>query len=245
LTHQVSAPAPTQGGPWDRFFGERITADPTFVDPSASERLKILVAMLYAFNGLKTVGSLPPRDMGRPKQGQRWRPGQSGPKHIAMPTMEQFRAWFRKLSYRERVAIDWRFNDRARYTELFREGHKDWKPGDPPPHWGVWKNDSVETFKDPEDVFISPRDGKPFVMGEHFVDDRTDGHDHSWPYVFWEKDGVDAVDGRFLERHRARMVVNLAGFTGSTLDDIRSDSRDMKRALPPRPALADRALDPR
>jgi hypothetical protein len=210
-TDSPRAPQPPQpaGGPWDIWFRGTLTAEPTFIDPPVQERLNILVNMLYAYNGLSPRNALPGR----------------GRKHLAIPTEEKFRAWFRRLSPREKVALDWRFNDRDRYLAMFREHVKRWKPGEPVNMGESWPNGEVAMFKDPEDVFVSPRDGKPFVLGEHF-DTTKNGYDHSYPVVCWERDGVEVLDVRYLEKRRQRMIATLLyNSAGPTTDDIKDDRR--------------------
>ena len=78
------------------------------------------------------------------------------------PTAEQLREWFTALTPRQRIELSPMFTDRAKYTAIARESIERSKTNRSGPSLGGMYE---RMFADPFDVFVSPWDGKPFVIG--------------------------------------------------------------------------------
>lgn len=176
----------------------------TFRDPSVNERLEILYALIWAYNG-------------HPVR----RPGDHGRLNLrvdGIPTAEALRAWFAKLSYEQRVALDWRFHDPKRYAEFAEQAKQLERESGHIDAAHLYGGHIVTLFAEATDVFISPRDGRPFVIG---LAPARASHSPYWPaapLIAVEAEGQRVAEMRTLSVRSRRCGIDLSGAIASPPD---------------------------
>ncbi|WP_237722442.1 hypothetical protein [Singulisphaera acidiphila] len=182
----VSAPKPNAAQQIAGGILAAMNEDPTFADPTAQERLEMIYNLICAYNDDET-GFLSPRAI--------------------VPPADTLKEWISRLPRRKLIEIDWRFNSRERYLEMFKGNRAGQGDGTIS---GLMNNSNVSMLEKPEDVFISPRDNLPFVIRKTVVNFPKDAY-HSGPLVIVaaEQKGVVGENRRFLEQETQRLCIRL------------------------------------
>lgn len=194
----AEAKAPATGNAVVDMLNEGIRETPleeiAFVTPDVTQRLTVLYKLIRAYNGY--APGRPGAAHGLLLGGRRSRD--------TLPTMEVLRGWFDALSLEQRVAIDESFHTRESFVRYWREIalRQDLagtgivaqrKPRNPAP-----------VFTDPADVFVSPRDNRPFVIG--LVPRRQAG-----AIIVREAEGLRFPAREFVPEQSERRAIDLSG----------------------------------
>jgi hypothetical protein len=140
-----------------------------------------------------------------------------------VPGSDAINAWFLELPPSRQVAIDPMFRDRERYAAFVRESEAEYaNPELPDP--GIPRPSRYATlFARPEDVFLSPNDGKPFVIEEFHIRFPRDGYAHDTHIVIREQEGVVVRDLRSLGKRRDRLCIGWGKQVDHLYEAIESD----------------------
>jgi hypothetical protein len=198
---------------WGESLKAIVYGDPHFIDPDVNDRLTVLFKMMLAYNNRtsdmdKLDGAPRASRQDHSRRGER----------ATVPTADQVHDWFDRLTSHQRIAISPMFRDRQKYTDMVHEANKlaqeDRANGIRGGRRSARGGGYERMFVAPSDVFVSPRDGKPFVIGYHRVplsirDDH--GHPHDPRAIAYEQEGVDSLEFKFMEHRRERKCVSMNG----------------------------------
>lgn len=195
---------------WNSLKSQLFSDEVTFREPDTCERLKILHKMILAYNG-RPISPVEHLDRGRfraqIKFDKEHRPIK--PDVAKLPTAEELHMWFDRLTEHQKLDIDRAFMNREKYRKVVRETYKDRAENGIPNH--LLRTNGILMFINNDDVFISPRDNKPFVFGYTRVDYPRGGMSHDGRIIIWESEGVDGLHPIYFEKQRNRLVLGMNG----------------------------------